>query len=292
MLVDRSVLQLVEYTDPYCTWCWGSEPILRRIQEVYGDQVKIDYMMGGLVENIDTFFDPSNRIGGHDWYKQVASHWLEASQRHGMPVDEQVFYDLKDEFKSTYPASIAFKAAEFQDRKLAKRFLRRMREAAAAERMPIHRREVQARLAGEIGLDVKKFVKDIESGRAEDAFKSDVGDARAKGITGFPTFVIKNRAGEELLLYGFQRFESFEAAFRRLAKDPLTSADFEPSQDNILSFIRRHGRVAPREVAEVFDLPMPSVNESLRQSVDSGEIVEKKVGNGVFYIAGNSSTTT
>jgi predicted DsbA family dithiol-disulfide isomerase len=292
MSVDEEFLEVVEYTDPYCTWCWGSEPILRRIQEVYGDQVKIDYKMGGLVENMDTFFDPSNMIGGHDWYKQVARHWLEASQRHGMPVDEQVFYDLKDEFKSTYPASIAFKAAEFQDTELAKRFLRWMREAAAAERVPIHRRGVQAALAGEIGLDVKKFVKDIESGRAEDAFKSDVGDARARGITGFPTFVIKNRAGEELLLYGFQRFESFEAAFRRLAKDPLTSAELEPSQENILSLVRRYGRVAPREVAEVFELPMPSVDESLRQLVVSGEIVEKKVGNGAFYLAGKSSTTT
>jgi predicted DsbA family dithiol-disulfide isomerase len=292
MSVVERVLELVEYTDPYCTWCWGSEPILRKINEVYRGQVKIDYKMGGLVENIDTFFDPSNQIGGRDWYKQVARHWLEASQRHGMPVDEQVFYDLKDELFSTYPASIAVKAAEFQDAVVAKLFLRRMREAAAAERVLIHRLEVQAELAEEVGLAGDKLLEDIKSGKAERAFKRDVEEARAKGITGFPTYVIRNKVGEEMLIYGYQRFEAFEAAFRQLVKNPLIAAEIEPSQDNILSFIRRYGKVAPREVAEVFELPTPSVNESLRQLLEGKKIVMKKVGNGAFYLAEKPSFVT
>ena len=28
--------ELVQYTDPYCTWCWGTEPILRKVEEVFG----------------------------------------------------------------------------------------------------------------------------------------------------------------------------------------------------------------------------------------------------------------
>jgi predicted DsbA family dithiol-disulfide isomerase len=292
MLVDETFLELVEYTDPYCTWCWGSEPILRRIKEVYGGSVKVDYKMGGLVENIDTFFDPSNQIGGRDWYKQVARHWLEASQMHGMPVDEQVFYDLKDELFSTYPASIAVKAAEFQDLEVAKLYLRRLREAASAERMPIHRLEVQAELAVEVGLDRRRLVTDIEGGSAKNAFLADVGEARSRGISGFPTFLIRGVSGEEMVLYGYQRFSVFEAVFRKLSKGLLVPSVIEPSQENILSFIRRYGKVAPREVAEVFDLPMPSVDESLRQLVERGKIVEKKVGNGAFYLAKNSSAST
>ena len=81
------LIELIEFTDPYCTWCWGSEPVLRKIKEVYGNQVKIGFVMGGLVKDIAEFYDPLNRIGGKDWNKQVASHWLEASERHGIPVD-------------------------------------------------------------------------------------------------------------------------------------------------------------------------------------------------------------
>ena len=45
----RVVLDVIEYTDPYCTWCWGSEPILRKIQERYDGQVSVGFKMGGLV---------------------------------------------------------------------------------------------------------------------------------------------------------------------------------------------------------------------------------------------------
>ncbi|MEK6537003.1 MAG: hypothetical protein AABZ63_05925 [Actinomycetota bacterium] len=57
------VIELIIYTDPYCTWCWGSEPVLRKIQEVYGDQVRLVYKMGGLVEDTSRFKDPLNKIG-------------------------------------------------------------------------------------------------------------------------------------------------------------------------------------------------------------------------------------
>lgn len=53
-----SVLEIVSFTDPYCTWCWGSEPILRKIQEVYRTQVSIRFVMGGLVEDMRNFSDP------------------------------------------------------------------------------------------------------------------------------------------------------------------------------------------------------------------------------------------
>ena len=46
-------IELIEFTDPYCTWCWGSEPILRRIQETYGEQVRLRFVMGGLTDDAE-----------------------------------------------------------------------------------------------------------------------------------------------------------------------------------------------------------------------------------------------
>jgi len=25
---DNWIIEITQYTDPYCTWCWGSEPIV------------------------------------------------------------------------------------------------------------------------------------------------------------------------------------------------------------------------------------------------------------------------
>ena len=57
-------LELLAFTDPVCTWCWGSEPVLRKLRRWYGDQLHIRYLMGGLVEDIRTFYDRANAIGG------------------------------------------------------------------------------------------------------------------------------------------------------------------------------------------------------------------------------------
>jgi predicted DsbA family dithiol-disulfide isomerase len=282
---NKTLVEVIEYTDPYCTWCWGSEPILRRIKETYGDQVKIDYKMGGLVSDISSFYDSLNKIGGLNWHKQVSAHWLEASGRHGMPVDERVFYDLKDEFRSTYPASIAYKAAEFQDAELAKKFLRRLREAASAERSAINRLDVQEKLAHGVGLDKNLFHKDIESGKAEKAFQEDLAEARSRGITGFPTFLIRNKSSDEIVLHGYQGFENFQFVFRKLAGEALKPDAPDPTDENILNFIRRYGKVAFQEVAEVFDLPKESVKESFRRLKTGGLIKEVRAGNGFFYLA-------
>lgn len=279
----NSVIEVIEYTDPYCTWCWGSEPILRKIQEVYGSQVEIRFKMGGLVENIRKFYDPLNEIGGANWYKQVADHWLDASKRHGMPVDEKVWYDIKDEFRSTHPANIAYKSAEFQDEILAKKFLRRMREAAAAERMAIHRIEVQERLAQEVGLDPVKFRERIENGDAEKAFREELQESQLRGITGFPTFLVRY-SNKEVLLHGYHKFETFEYVFMELAGDALKSYSLKCDESSILSFVQKYGKVATKEVAEVFDLSLSSAMKILNLLKDKNLVKEQKAGNGFFHL--------
>jgi len=32
-------LEVVEYTDPWCSWAWGTEPKLRRLRWRWGDRL-------------------------------------------------------------------------------------------------------------------------------------------------------------------------------------------------------------------------------------------------------------
>jgi len=278
------LIEIIEYTDPYCTWCWGSEPILRKIKELYGSQIKITFKMGGLVEDIENFYDPLNRIGGENMFEQVAEHWEEASKRHGMPVDSRVFQDLKGEFRSTYPANIAYKAAQMQNQKLADKFLRRMREAAAAERRAIHRVEVQVELAKEVGLDAESFIRALESSEAEKAFREDLKECRELGIRGFPTFYIRNRRGEGVFLTGYQRFEAFRRVFKSLAGNALTENYLVATKDSILRFVEKYGKVTTTEVATVFDIGNEKAEEILQALEKTGEITCEKAGNGCFWL--------
>ena len=240
--------------------------------------------MGGLVDNIDTFYDPSNRIGGEKMFDQVADHWEEASLVHGMPVDASIFRDLKGKFQSTHPANIAYKAAQLQDQGLADKFLRRLREAAAAERSEIHRIEIQATLAKEVGLDPEKFVESIESGCAEEDFMEELGEVRKQGISGFPTFKLSNRKGENVILYGFKRFEQLDMALKRFSKNSLEKLKIPLNDENILNFIKKYKKVATQEVATLFNINRPNAAEFLQKLEKKNLVISIKAGNDYFWV--------
>jgi predicted DsbA family dithiol-disulfide isomerase len=280
--MERTNLEIISFTDPYCTWCWGSEPILRKIQEIYGDQISLSFVMGGLVKDIRTFSDPVAGIWGDLWYKQVAEHWGDASLRHKMPVNVQVFFDIKEDVFSTYPACIAFEAAQLQNQELGKRYLRRLREAASAERLAIQHSDVQMELAQEIGLDRDIFLESLQNGEAENAFRQDLMECTRRGVRGFPTFLVRG-FGKEIILRGYTNFQTFERWFQELSKGQLKQKKLKPGSTQIYDFISRYEKVAPIEVACVYDMDFKEAEKLLKQMTENNLVSEKKVGNGAFY---------
>jgi len=99
-------IQITYFTDPICSSCWGIEPQLRRLKLEYGAYLHIDYRMGGLLP------DWSYNSGGISKPSDVAGHWDEVSHHYDMPIDGDVW--LEDPLPSSYPPSIAFKAAQMQ----------------------------------------------------------------------------------------------------------------------------------------------------------------------------------
>jgi Predicted dithiol-disulfide isomerase involved in polyketide biosynthesis len=283
MDTEDKIIEVIVYTDPCCAWCWGAEPVLRKIDEVLGGQVKVSTRMGGLAADIRFFQNGKYRIGGPTPYLQLADHWLAASQQHGMPVDARFGDEVLGGTSSTYPACIAYKASEFQGQDLARRYLRRLREAVAAERRNVQRLDVQLELAREVGLDADHLLSDLRNGRARVAFESDLEERRAQRVHELPTFRIRNvQNGRELLLRGHQQFGSFITAFSVLS-DTVLAKQPVASEGTIAEFILRHGKVAPREIAVVFMVPENAIDKYLKVKLDEGLITKEEAGNGFFY---------
>ena len=87
----------------------------------YGEYFDIDYRMGGLLPSWTDY-----QRGPITQPSDVASHWEEVCMIHGIPLDGDIW--LEDPLPSSYPPSIAFKAAQMQDGDLAILFLRRIKE--------------------------------------------------------------------------------------------------------------------------------------------------------------------
>ncbi|MBK5239643.1 DsbA family protein [Clostridium sp.] len=290
--MEKKKLEIIEFTDPVCTWCWGSEPILRKIETRFGNQVKIKYVMGGLVKDIRDFYDSYNHIGGdaERSNQEIAKHWFGASSRHGMPVKVEGFKLFSEDHPSTYPQNIAFKAAQFENQQLADKFLRRMREASASEAKQTNKQEILIELASEVGLDIAQFISRIEDGSAETEFKKDLQTTRKYGVSGFPAFLI--RYGEkEMLIKSFQGFEAFKSIIQSVTNHEIIDTVPEKTEENLLMFIRKYGRVAPVEIQLSFDLNEVEVNELLEQLIEKNLCRKVAAGNGSFIEAMNNPTS-
>jgi putative protein-disulfide isomerase len=201
-------IRITYFTDPICSTCWGVEPQLRKLKLEYGDYFDIEYFMGGLLPSWDIY-----NSGGISKASDVAPHWDEVSAHYEMPIDGDVW--LEDPLPSSYPPSVAFKAAQLQSEALALNFLRNIREKVFLEKKNITRWEHLAQAALETGLDVAQFKNDYE-GRAQDLFQADLTFARQMGVRGFPTFFFTDAELNRLTVYGFRPYDLFEQTLLKL----------------------------------------------------------------------------
>ncbi|MDT4761085.1 DsbA family protein [Sphaerochaeta sp. PS] len=281
--MSDNIVEIVEFTDPVCTWCWGSEPVLRALKARYGNQLEISFVMGGLVEDIRTFEDVDNSIGGGptEVNKQIAGHWLEASSHHGMPVTTDPLQLFSEEDISSYPQCIAYKAAQFESQTLADIYLRRIREATAVEARQTNRREVLLALAKEVGLDTDRFLTHFNDGSAEAAFQEDLAQTRAYDVQLFPTWLIRYK-GKQTLMDNYHSVDDFRSAIEQLSQGEVKETHLEAGEDALMEFIRTYRNVALQEVMLAFELTEQQALNVVKTLETKRLVKVRPAGNGLF----------
>lgn len=280
---SNNQLEIIEFTDPVCTWCWGSEPVLRALKAKYGEQLEISFIMSGLVEDIRTFEDVEYDIGGDpaESNSQIAQHWLEASEQHGMPVTTNTLVLFSAEHPSSYPQNIAYKAAQFEGQILADLFLRRIREATAVEAKQTNRDEVLLALAKGVGLDTERLLTHCIDGTAQAAFEMDLATTKAYDVELLPTFIVRYK-GKEMILVNYQSVEDFDNIIGQLSNNEITASIPEASAENILQFIKNYGRVVPIEIMMAFGLSEKETMILVRILEQKNLLSLESAGNGMF----------
>lgn len=204
---DAKPVKVIYFTDPICSSCWGIEPQLRKLKLEYGQSLDIEYRMGGLLP--DWGYDS----GGISKPSDVASHWDEVSEHYDMPIDGDVW--LEDPLSSSYPPSIAFKAAQIQDPETAVEYLRVLREMLFLKKKNIAKWEVMEAAATQVGLDTARLRRDFE-GEANELFREDLKLAMEFGVRGFPTMFFVDGDVNRELVYGTKPYPFYETAVLKL----------------------------------------------------------------------------
>jgi len=273
--MSATKVEIICFTDPYCCWCWATEPVLFRLRETYREQISMRYVMGGLVKDMATFHDASNDISAT---AEVMPHWKMVGERTGQPIDERLMGDITDPHFSTWPACRAVKAAQLQGNSIGEAYLRRMRRAALTERKYVSLPEVYINLAKQVAsLDMEHFILSITDGTADQAFKDDMKECARYGARGFPTVMFQS-GNERLLANGYHSFDSYNRGVIQLAPGIKTyqPRDFE-------ALLNDYGPLTTREFAEILVKPADTLRSGLETSLAEGSINKTPVPNGEFW---------
>lgn len=269
--VAKKAVKLIYYTDPICSTCWGIEPQLRKLKLEYGHSFEIEYRMGGLLP------DWSYNSGGISKPSDVAHHWDEVSQYYDMPIDGDVW--LEDPLSSSYPASIAFKAAQLQGDDKALLFLREIREKVFLRKKNIAKWDNLLEAARTVGLNLDTFTADYQ-GKAQELFQQDLALGRQLGVRGFPTMFFVDEAGNQEKVYGFKPYAEFEKALRKQQPSALKTVfatDWQP-------LFATYHTLTSREFAELSGMNRKEVDSYLQQLADSGKLAKLTTKNGFLWI--------
>ena len=286
-------ITILQFTDPICVWCWGNEPVLRAIEYLYGDKVRIEFIMGGLVEDISTLYDfRGEKVDIIERANQIITkNWLIASQKHGMPVVDTGLKLFSERYPSSFPQNIAYEAAKRVNPLLAKRFLRLMREATFIHGRRTSQIDVILDLATQAGYNAAAFIDEYTTGNAHADFMQDRMKCRRNGITGFPSYLIKD-GHTNIILGGYQNLATFHTVISRLSSGKIKPRRVGPSIANVMAFIKRYKRVYPAEIEVAFSLDKDRTNLMIAELILSRRIASQSVGEGrCLYLDTESKAT-
>jgi predicted DsbA family dithiol-disulfide isomerase len=264
-------VKVIYFTDPICSSCWGIEPQLRRMKMEYGQDVEVEYHMGGLLPRWEGF-----NGGGITKPADVYHHWEEVSHYYNMPILGDVW--INDPLPSSYPPSIAFKAAQLQSKEKALTFLRRIREMVFIEAKNITRWEYLQQAGQFAALDTAKLRTDYEGVAVRD-FEADLQLARQMGVRGFPTLFFTDNSGNRNTVYGFRPYADFERAVLSMYPD----AKPDKSAHDIDYYLKSYGSITAQELSLFDNIAPDEASRRLDELVKKGKLLKVPTKNGDLW---------
>ncbi|MEU6764064.1 DsbA family protein [Streptomyces sp. NPDC046853] len=151
--VPAALIEVTEFTDAACPWAWGSDPVFRLLRHRLRPQLRWRRVFGILFdEDDDPAPDPDAEARWYEGFiKDVSAHTRApyAARLHWLT-------------RTSWPASLAAKAAEAQGGQVAERVLRRLRETTFVLGEPADTPEAAAdAVDGVPGLDRDRLLADL-----------------------------------------------------------------------------------------------------------------------------------
>lgn len=199
------MLKLVYYLDVLSSWCFYSEPNLRRLLDRYGDRIQYEWRialitegmpMGHTREQMDWFYRRSGSISG----THLNSAWNQGPY-------------------NTLQPNLAAEAARelgFSDDRVRLALAR----AALLDGKSIVQREVSLQVVSAVtGVDARKVERMIDDERMLENIQRSSAEFEALGIDQRPAFTLRSDIGDRAIFSGLWTYDPLQATVAAMLSD-------------------------------------------------------------------------
>jgi putative protein-disulfide isomerase len=205
--LDTRDRQILYFADPMCSWCWGFSPVIKTLFDIYGDRIRITMNMGGLRAGNTAPTSAAMR-------EEILNHWQHVTQMTGQAFSFKGA--LPDGFVyDTEPACRAVVTVRELNEPDAFSYFSALQEAFYVRQLDVTRPDILADLAIDYGVARERFQGTFESDSLKVKTAAEFQFARHLGIGGFPSVVLKDAHGFQMLTSGYQPFERLQAHLER-----------------------------------------------------------------------------
>ncbi|RYM01756.1 DsbA family protein [Sporolactobacillus sp. THM7-7] len=272
---DFRRVEILAFIDPLCAECWGLEPLMKKFFVEYHDYFTIKFVL-------TTKHSFVNRCPSHP-FRSIAEEWDKYACLTGMCCNSDVWYENPP---SPFSIALAIKAAEFQGKHAANRFLRRIREQIFLRKNGLNRFDELLEVARLAELNLEEFNNDFHSKRPIKALKGDRRLAQEFSITELPSLVFSTAEVDEEAVKVSGHYEY--QVYVQILTDLLGKKPIPRKAPQLQQYFKENLFLTTKEVSVVYDLSEEHALKELRKLQLQQVIEPITIKSGTFwkYIAG------
>ena len=193
--------QLMYFGDPMCSWCYGFSEEFSEAVSNLGNQVELQFVMGGL--------RPYNKESMLDLKSFLLDHWQEVSARTG----QKFSYDILEEPEMLYDTEPACRATvTFREMYPGRTmdFFKAIQHAFYFKNKNPNIAATYTEIVQSMGLESALFEKNFLSDEMKLKVKEDFEFSAGLGAQSFPTVILKKGDDYYLVAEGYAKAEVVE----------------------------------------------------------------------------------
>ena len=166
--------------DPMCSWCWGYRKTWDQLRAALADKLTFINVVGGLAPDSDEPMPQAQQ-------DTIAGYWAEVAEQTGAEFNFDFWHKCHPR-RSTYAGCRAVLCAKRQQAEQA--MIDAIQHAYYLRAMNPSDNSTLIKLAGELGLDQKRFARDLTGPDIEAELEENFALRRSIGVYSFPSLVL------------------------------------------------------------------------------------------------------